>query len=284
MNVSSHKFRLVKLVCISFILVGTLFTSICAAEIIRIGGAGSGLGAMKILAESFEKSHPGTTIKILPSLGSSGGIKALLHGALDLAISGRVLKAEEMKEGAFAAEYARTPFVFVVNRNVKKVDVTTRELEMIYKRQLLKWPDGSRLRLVLRPTGDTDTMIVKSISREMEQAVNVSNSQSEMILAVTDQEALDAVAKIPGALGGTTLTQIETEKHPVHVLSFNGIKPTLGAMAQGSYPLAKPLFIVSTDKTSSMVKQFIQFAHSAKGRAILTASGAVPTANDKKSK
>lgn len=284
MDIRSHKFRLVKLVCVAFILGGTLFTSICAAETIRIGGAGSGLGAMKILAESFEKSHPGIKVRIMPSLGSSGGIKALLNGALDLAISGRTLKAEELNGGAVGVEYARTPFIFVVNKNVTKVDVTTRELEIIYKGQLLKWPDGSRLRLVLRPAGDTDTRIVKSISRGMEQAVNASNSRSEMILAVTDQEAADAVAKIPGAIGGTTLTQIETEKHPVHVLSFNGIKPTLGAMIQGSYPLSKPLFFVSTAKTSPMVKQFIQFAHSAKGQAILTASGALPTTGDKKNK
>ncbi len=255
-----------------------------AEEVVRIGGAGSGLGVIKRLAGAFEKTHPGTKIMILPSLGSSGGIKALLHGALDVAISGRVLKAAESKDGAVAVECARTPFVFVVHKNVRKTDITTGELESIYKGQLQKWPDGTRIRLILRPAGDTDTMIVKSISKEMEQSVIASKTRPDMVIAVTDQEAADAVAQIPGALGGTTLAQTETEKHPVKVLSFNGIKPTLDSFAKGNYPLAKPLYLITAQNTPSTALLFINFVRSAQGRAIIAKSGALPAIDDKRTK
>lgn len=274
----------IKILLLVFILSANLSTVALAEDVVRIGGAGSGLGVMKILATAFEKTHPGTRIRILPNLGSSGGIKALLHGAIDLAISSRTLKTEELKDGAVALECARTPFVFVVNNKVNKADLTTRELEMIYNGQMLKWPDGTRIRLIIRPAGDTDTMIVKNISKEMEQAVKASNSRPDMIIAVTDQEAADAVAKIPGALGGSTLVQIETEKHPLKTLSFNGITPTLDALAKGSYPLTKPLNLVTTTKTSPAALQFIQFVRSARGRAILVQSGALPTAGDKRTR
>jgi phosphate transport system substrate-binding protein len=258
--------------------------SAVADDVVRIGGAGAGLGVAKILAAAFEKSHPGTTIKVLPSLGSSGGVKALVHGALDVAISGRALKSEEVKDGAVAVECARTPFIFAVNRNVSKSDLTSTELEQIYKGQLLKWPDGKRIRLILRPAAETDTKIVQNISKSMEQAVIVSNTRPDMIIAVTDQETVDSVAKIPGALGGTTLAQLETEKPPLKVLSFNGIKPSLDALAMGRYPLVKPLYLVSTPRSSATALQFIQFAQSPKGRAILTASGSLPPDSSKRVK
>jgi phosphate transport system substrate-binding protein len=284
MNRQPWDIRFIKTLLLALLMSATLPAAVPAEDVVRVGGAGSGLGVTKILAKAFEKSHPGIKIKVLPNLGSSGGIKALLHGALDVAISGRALKAEELKDGAVAVECARTPFVFVVHNTVNKADVTTRELEMIYKGQLSKWPDGSRIRLVLRPAGDTDTVIVKNISKEMERAVKASNARPEMIVAVTDQEAADAVAKIPGAIGGATLTQIETENNSVKVLSFNGSKPTLDALAKGSYPLVKPLYLVMAPKTSAAALQFVQYARSAKGRSILATSGAMPIADDKRMK
>ena len=276
--------RLIPTLLMAVIMSATFSTTVLAEVVVRVGGAGSGLGMMKILAEAFEKSHPETKITIMPNLGSSGGIKALLHGAVDVAISGRALKPEELNGGAVAVECARTPFMFITNKNVGKADLTTRELEAIYAGQQLKWADGTRIRLILRPAGDTDTSIVSSISNGMEQAVKAANARQNMILAVTDQEAADMVSKTPGSLGGATLAQIETEKHPVKVLSFNGIKPTSDALAKGIYPLVKPLYLVSTRKTPAPALQFIQFAQSASGRAILTKYGALPRAGNKRTK
>jgi phosphate transport system substrate-binding protein len=277
MNELQCKLHFTQIILTAFLMIGAMSTAVQAEEIIRIGGAGTGLGVMKVLAATFEKSHQGKIVKVLPNLGSSGGIKALLHGAIDLAISGRSLKAEESNEGAMAVKCAITPFIFVTNKNVNKADLTSLELEMIYNGQLQKWADGTRIRPILRPWGDTDTAIVKAVSKEMEQALKSANGRPDMIMMVTDQEAAEAVAKIPGALGSSTLAQIETERHPLNVLSFNGIKATPAALANGNYPLSKPLYLVSTSKTPAAARQFIRFVQSAKGRAILTKSGFLPT-------
>jgi len=284
MNILQYSIRLTTILFITFIMSSTLSTAVQAGNVVRVGGAGTGLGTIKILGEAFEKSHPGTTIRVLPNLGSSGGIKALLHNALDVAISGRILSKNELNDGAVAVECARTPFVFVVNPKVNKNNITTRELEMIYNGQLSKWPDGTRIRLILRPAGDTDTSILKNISKSMEQSVKVANTRLDMIIAVTDQEAVDSVAKIPGALGGSTLAQIETEKAQVKILPYNGIMPTLDALAKGNYPLAKPLYLVSTKNTPATALQFIQFVQSEKGQAILAKSGAIPSVGNKRNK
>lgn len=78
----------------------------------RIGGTGSALGGMQLLADAFMQSHPGTEIAVLPSLGSGGGIKALRAGAIDIAVSSRPPKDTKRAPGMVDLEYARTPFVF----------------------------------------------------------------------------------------------------------------------------------------------------------------------------
>jgi phosphate transport system substrate-binding protein len=250
--------------------------SVQAGTTISIGGTGAGLAAMKMLANAYGKTHPGITIKVMSSLGSGGGITALIQGALDLAISARPLKESELRTGAQFAEYARTPFVFAVHRKVPKTDLTTEELLKIYLGKTVAWDDGSRIRLILRPFGDTDTDIVRSISPELDQAVQKAHARRGMTVAVTDQECADAITREPGALGGSTLSEILTENRPVNMLSFNGVKPTLTNLSKGSYPLVKRLYLVNSTRTTEAARQFARFIRSPQGRAILEAAGNLP--------
>jgi len=253
-----------------------------AENIVKVGGAGTWLGVMKILGSAYADAHPGTKIEVMPNLGSAGGIKALLHRKLDVALSGREINVEERRDGAVAVECAKSPFLFIVNSSVKKSDVTTREMELIYKGQTLKWPDGHLIRVVLRPASDTDTKIMRSISKEIDQAVLESSSLKNSIFAVTDHDAIDIVEKTIGSIGGSTLVQLSTDRHQVHALSYNGVKPTLNSLKQGSYSLVKPLYLVTTATTSESAMKFIKFVSSEQGRTILTKFGALPVSVNKR--
>ncbi len=243
-----------------------------AGEVIKVGGVGSALGTMKILGEAFEKKHPDIKVQVLSSLGSAGGINALLNGAVDIAISGRPLKDEEREKGAIAAEYAKTPMVFVTSNN-NASGLSAKELIKVYEGKMQTWPDGKRIRPVLRPEGDSDTLIIKDISPEMEPAIKNALSRQGMIVALTDQESADIAEKTDGSLGISTLTQIISEKRSLKVLSFNGVKPSLKTLSIGSYTLFKSLYMVTTSKTSKPAKQFISFVFSTAGRKILTKNG-----------
>jgi phosphate transport system substrate-binding protein len=243
------------------------------AETLKIGGTGFALGVMQLLATSFENQFPDEKIKVYPSLGSSGGIKALSEGALDIGLSSRALKEDEIGKGMSALEIGRTPFVFVVNNNVNKNDLTFQELESIYSSQLLSWPDGTRIRLILRPQKETDTYVVRKITPAMEDAVALSFSREGMNVAITDQENADVIEKTKGALGGGTLAQILSENRHVKVLSLNGVNPSVEALVDGSYPWFKSIFLVTTVNNSRAVKRFKEFIVSEAGRTILKSNG-----------
>ena len=244
-----------------------------AEAIIRIGGAGSALGTMRLLAESFEKSHPGVKVQILPSLGSPAGIKAALDGRIEIGLSSLPLTAEERKRGALEREYGKSPFIFVTNKNTQVSSLSGNDLVEIYRAERLTWPDGTRIRLVLRPESDIDTDILKQISPGMDEAVKAALSRKGMIVALTNQESDQLVETITGALGASTLSQIISEKRSSKILSFNGVKPSLKTFADGTYPLGKPFYLITPVKISEPVWMFIDFVGSPKGRQILLENG-----------
>lgn len=259
------------------VVAGLLGAGVASAEtVIKVGGSGGPLGSVKLLANAYMKKHQGVVIKVLPSLGSSGGIKATLAGELDIALSGRPLKPEEKAKGAAEVKYARSPFVFITHRKVNKKAVTIKELEDYYSGTVTEWPDGTHIRLVMRPESDFDTTLLRRISPAMDKAVLVANRRAGMNIAMTDQDSIEKVTAVEGSLGGATLTQVQTEKLPVKVVTIGGVKADVKAMAKASYPLWKELYMITAHQGSAAAKGFAAFFTSPEGKKILAASGNQP--------
>ena len=147
---------------VPFFLGATLFPWPALAETVRISGTGGAIGGMRLLAEAFRKAEPGVDVIILQSLGSSGGIRAVLAGKLDIGLSARPLSPEEMAQGPRQTAYARTAFVFAVNPDVKRSDATLAEIIDIYAGRKTTWEDGTTLRLILRPAAEKFVRFVRS--------------------------------------------------------------------------------------------------------------------------
>jgi phosphate transport system substrate-binding protein len=254
-------------------LAAALAPATARAQEIKIGGTGGALATMQMLADAYRENHPEAKITILPSLGSSGGIKAVLAGAIQIAVSSRALKPAETSQGANAYECGRTPFVFAVSVKNAADSITVKDVVDIYSGARERWPDGIKIRLVLRPVGDSDSDMVKSISPEVRQAKTAAEKRPGMLFAITDQEAADHIENIPGAFGASTLAQIVTEQRAIKPLRFNGVEPSAKTLADGRYPYYKPLFIVTSPKTPASAQQFVTFVRSAAGREILARTG-----------
>jgi len=242
------------------------------AEAIRISGTGGAIGTMRILGEAFGKNNPGIRVEILPVMGSSGGIRAVGAGRLDVGLTGRTLSAEERALGVVETKYARTPFVFGVNSAVKMTGLTLEGLAAIYSGDR-EWENGKRIRLVLRPPEDSDIPVLKSMSPAMRRAVDIAMRRKGMIVATTDDDAANAIESVPGAFGGTTLSLVVSEKRALRVLALDGVVPSVKAMADRSYPYSKTFFMVTKKNPPPSVRRFIDFVFSSEGAAILAKNG-----------
>ncbi|OYY53563.1 MAG: hypothetical protein B7X59_07985 [Polaromonas sp. 39-63-203] len=241
--------------------------------VVHVGGSGTGLGAMQLLADAFRKSHPQASFLIVPSLGSGGGIKALRVGAIDVAVISRPLKEKERGPDITAVEYARTPLVFALAVPASVAALTVPELVSIYAGERKTWPDGRPLRLVLRPESESDTDIIRSVSPEMRQAVTGALARPGMIVALTDKASADRLETIPGAFGTTTLAQIVSENRALKPVAIDGVTPSLATLADAKYRYFKTLFTVTGPSTSPLAHEFTAFVHSPAGREILQHNG-----------
>jgi phosphate transport system substrate-binding protein len=243
------------------------------ADEIRIGGTGNALGTMRLLGEAFSKKYPTMKVTVLSSLGSSGAIKAVPKGAIDIGVTSRALSDEELASGALATEYARSPTVLAVSTKSKVTAITREQIADIYNGKLANWPDGTPIRPVLRQPGDDNTKQLKSLSAAIEKALSVAEQRPGLAFAVTDQEAADKIESIPGAIGVTTLALIKSEGRSLRPLKLDAAEATEKDAAAGSYPIIKDFFFITQPAPSAAVRQFIAFVKSADGREILYQNG-----------
>ena len=246
---------------------------VTAAESIKIGGTGNALGTMALLADAFGKKYPHIKVTVLPSVGTSGAIKAVPKGALDIGLSSRTLTEEEGRLGAVTVEYARTPLVFAVSTKTQVRALTLDQIADIYSGKTVNWPDGGQIRPVLRQASEDGTKQIKRMSPALEKALSAAEQRPGMPFAATDQDAADKTESMPGALGVTTLSLITSENRELRALTLNGVEPTVGNAASGRYPHVRRFFLVTRTDQSAAVKDFVAFIQSPAGREVLLRAG-----------
>lgn len=251
-------------------LAGMACLALAHAETVRIGGTGAALGAMERLAAELRRRDPSFAFEVLTNLGS-GGVKALAKGAIQVAVASRPLKAEELQPNLRVAEYARTPFVLVTAKP-GVTGLSAAQLAELYGRQA-RWPDGTPVRLVLRPAVDVDHALLAGVSPAMPGVLADALAREGMVVAATDREAADAIERLPGALGTSSLALVLSENRRLTPLAIDGVRPSPQTLADGSYRFGKSLWLVVPTKPTPMTARFLEFLASPDGRKILADTG-----------
>lgn len=272
---SRGKTMFIRLIACHFLAASlSLLPRVPSAETVRIGGTGAGLGTMKVLAAEYTKTQAQIRFDIVPNLGSKGGLEAVKSGAIEISIVSRPLTAEESAQGLVAFEYGKTPFVFVTSKKGAQ-GLTLAQIADIYSGKVTQWPDGTPLRLVLRPTNDQDTAILSGLSPAIKEAVARALARPGMVIGTTDQGSADEIQRRRGGLGTASLALILSEQRDLAILPVEGATPGVNSLADGAYPYAKSLFLATKTVRSRAVSDFAEFVRSTRGRKILVETGHV---------
>ncbi len=250
--------------------------SASSPETIIITGTGAGIGAMQLMAERFQEKHSRVLIKVLPSIGSTGGIKAVNEGKIDIGLSFRPRKPEEQREGIIEKPYGRVALIFGVQASNPTKNVMLGEIEEIYAGKRKTWPDGTPIRLILRPLSDGFSITLAGISPGLKSASEKAHAIPGVFVGNTDQEAARQIEKTPGSFGTTSSSLIAAEKRKIRALSVDGTVPTPANVSSGTYPYAVTLYLIyKTDTVKSAIKDFIELVFSREGQKLLSDNGHV---------
>lgn len=246
-----------------------------AQEPVRVGGTGAALELMDRVSVAYSAISTAPRAKILPSLGSSGGLRALAAGAVDIALIARRITPDETHAGMSEAACLRTPFV-LATPVPQAPAMTSADLVRIYGEPLALWPDGSRIKLILRPEGGSGNHLLTTLIPGMEEAMTAARRRSEIPLAMTDQDNAELAERTNGSLTAMGLAQLISERRALHPIALDGVPPTAETLAAGAYKARMELCLIVGPAMTPAVAGFVAFLRSERGRAVLGANGALP--------
>lgn len=271
MRTSSSKF-------VSIVILAGLLTAAngASAATLRIGGTGSSLGLLKQVGGEFSVGSGGAvTVETVPSLGSSGAIRALTDGKIDLAVSARPLRPDEAAAGLRQVLVLRTPYVLATS-HPQPQQLKAADLPKIFQAEGPAWPGGSPIRLILRPRSETDTALLGDMFTGMAEALEAARRRADVPTAATDQDNVALAERLVGSLTGTTLAQLTTERSSLHAIPIDGVEPTLANLESGAYRFAKRFYFVVGGRSAPETQKFVAFLQSPQGLKALRAAVVIP--------
>ncbi len=115
------------------------YTATNMSGTVTLAGSTSVAPLMNVLADEYEALNPNVKIEIQES-GSTAGIQSAIEGAVDIAMSSRSLKDDELKT-LKAQQIALDGIAVIVNKANKIDNITTDQIKQIYTGEITAWDD-----------------------------------------------------------------------------------------------------------------------------------------------
>jgi phosphate transport system substrate-binding protein len=266
---SSFFVRNARIVCLLALTLVLTPASAGAADL-QIVGTGDGIDLLRALGNDFMQRTKSVQVEIPPSIGSGGGIAAI--GA-DKAVLGRVarkLTGAEIASGIVYKPIARLPSAFFVHPGVGVTALTSDQLRNIYSGRVTDWSElgGANLRIRVVRREDSDSTL--TVLRQMMPGWKDLEITEKSKTATTTQDAIDTVRDVAGAIGfGPYSATLEPEVSVLRINSHHPLDP--------AYPSNVELALIYKNATvTPAAREFVDYAHSAKARAVISQLGSVP--------
>jgi len=245
-----------------------LVSTACAEEIV-IPGTGDGVAILKAIGAAFTKANPQVKVVVPDSIGSSGGIKAVIADEAVVARVARELKDNEAGMGLVQKPFARIPAVFFVHPSVNLSMLSSDQVAAIYAGQVVNWkevggPDAP-IAVVAREEKDSTLGVLRKSLPQFSDLKITEKAQTE----TKTPQMISRVERTPYAIGFGPYDVVS--KAAVQVIGLDGF-----AVSMPNYPAMTTMRLVyKQEKLSGAYSRFVEFATSPAVKLPISVAGGI---------
>lgn len=281
--------KLAILTCLTLFVAGLIGSAFAAPSgNLKIAGSTTVLPLSQLWAEEFMSKYPNVSISVSGG-GSGTGLSMLLNGTCDIANASREAKKKEIDTARarnsklVGTKIAKDGLAIIVHPSNNVKNLTMDQLRAIYSGKVRTWKEVG---------GDSSANIVV-VGRDsssgtygffQEAVLGGGSYRSDMLSMPTNAAVAQAVAQSKNAIGyvGMAYAWKEEKAGRCKVLSISrkrgepGLEPTDENVMSGKYPLFRYLYMYTLGSPKGLAGEFIRFALSSKGQALVHKAGYLP--------
>lgn len=212
------------------------------------------------IGKRFESQHPGVRIDVQTG-GSSRGVADARSGLADIGMVSRALRPDEADLHGVAI--ARDGIAVILHATNPVTALSDAQVAAIYTGRITHW----------RELGGSDapiTVVNKAEGRStLELFLHYFKLASPAVKAHVvigdNEQGIKTVAGNPDAIGYVSVGAAEysaTQRVPIKLLPMNGVEASIAAVKDGSFPLSRPLTLITRTEPAGLAKAFIDYARS----------------------
>ena len=249
----------------------------------KLKGSDSLLPLAQKQVEIYLKTHPNAKLMVTGG-GSAVGIRALIDGHTDIAMSSRKIKTQERfalrkkKQSVMETVVAQDAVTVIVHPHNRVNRLTRRQLEDIFRGKITNWKQvgGNNKKIVVfsRQVSSGTYDIFKDVVLRRKNYTNYALS-----LPATGA-IIESISQTEGGIGyvGLGYSYLEESVKPLQV-SFDGGKnyiiPSTETVNNHTYPISRPLYYYYVKRKYKKVRPFLNFVLSSQGQEIVKLIGYV---------
>ncbi|TVP64500.1 MAG: phosphate ABC transporter substrate-binding protein [Nodularia sp. (in: Bacteria)] len=225
------------------------------------------------MGKRFESKHPDVRVDVQTG-GSSRGIADVRTGVADVGMVSRSLKAEEDLQ-SFAI--ARDGIGIILHKDNPVKSLSNQQVLAIYNGKIDNWQQ-------INGNNTPITVVNKAEGRStLELFLNylqIQNSDIKASVVIGDnQQGIKTVAGNPNAISYVSIGTAEFSLNsgiPIKLLPLNEIAATTENVQNQTFPLSRPLNLVTKTQPEGLKQAFIEFAQSPQVHDIVQKQEFVP--------
>lgn len=212
------------------------------------------------IGKRLESQHPGVRVDVQTG-GSSRGIADARSGVADIGMVSRALKDSERDLQAFAI--ARDGVCLIVHKDNTIAALSDEQVVGIYTGRITSWKGvggkDAKITVVNKAEGRSTLELFLHYFK-----LKSSDIRAHVIIGDNEQ-GIKTVAGNPDAIGYVSIGTAEydaTHGVPVKLLSVGGVDASIENVRNGTFPISRPLNLITRTQPAGLAKAFIDFARS----------------------